>query len=228
MPHAPQTKDTSPAARWQQFLEARSTLGETDGARQEWHKGRNRYSVWLLRLNHEEIRRRCRLITSSLQPWLHPQPLDDLHITLAIAGFPGFVCMRNDDVDNATLRHQAQSVAQMDLALQLYVHGACSFLSAPYLDVSDDGEALQRLRSVLDPPGRALTIETFIPHVTLGRWRGGHCTTMLANVLKPFWDLPALAIEPAAVELVEFATDDPEARLITRVVVPLRTRGHQR
>lgn len=224
----PQGKGPDQATRWQQFIEARSTLGEADGVRQEWHRGRSRYAVWLLRLNHEEIRRRCRLVTRVIRPWLKPQPLDDLHITLAIAGFPGFVCKLNDDVDNATLRHQAQVVEQMDLALQLYVHGACSFLSAPYLDVSDDGEALQRLRSVLDPPGRGLTIEAFIPHVTLGRWGGGHCTNMLANVLKPFRDLPALTIEPAAVELVEFATDDPDARLITRMVVPLRTRGHQR
>lgn len=87
--------------------------------------------------------------------------------------------------------------------------------------VSEDDNNLQKFRDIVDLPGRSLAMQDYVPHVTAGRWNGTHPTAVLTDILERFADLPGIAVQAKAVELVEFATDDPFATLVTRITVPL-------
>lgn len=208
---------------WQKFRTAPATFGETEGVRANWHKGRKRYAVWVVRVQVPEVVQRVEKVGSTLAQWLFPQRPKDLHITLGIAGFPTTKCSYDDDVDEASIRLAALQLSELNLPLPLRfcVHGACAFLSAPFLAVSGHANTFERLRGIVDLPGRSLTMNDYVPHVTIGRWNGVHPTKVLADVLERFVDLPAIAVNAKAVELVEFATDDPFATLVTRITIPL-------
>lgn len=206
---------------WQRFRNAPATFGESEGVRANWHKGRKRYAVWVMRVQTQEVAQRATELASALAPWLHPQGLVDLHITLGIAGFPGLTCRYNDDVEETSIQLASLRLRELNLPLRVGIHGACSFLSAPFLTVSDQHNRLEKFRGIVDLPGRALTMQDYVPHVTVGRWNGVHSTAVLAKVIDRFADLPALEVQATAVELVEFDTNDPFASLVTRITVPL-------
>lgn len=218
-PYLPHIVSSRFACLWHDFTVAAATTVEAPGIRAAWHKGRPSYAVWVLRVQDELVQRRVSEIAEALGPRLIPEP--DLHVTLAIAGFPQTHCVEDDDVSLACLQSQAQALQGWTQAVSFRIHGACSFLAAPFLCVTDDAGHLDRLRTVLDTPGRPLTIQNFVPHVTVGRWSGAYATGPLAELIAPFMNAAPLTITADAVELVEYAAADPRARLITKINIPL-------
>lgn len=214
----PEPSSNTPSL-WRHFTDAAATTAEDAEVRAAWHKNRPRYAVWLLRVNDEAVQQRVAAVAGALAPWLVPQP--DLHVTLAIAGFPQETSVHDDDVSPALLHEQAAALRTRMRRFVIGVHGACAFLAAPFLVVSDDDDQLRQLRAIVDPPDRALTIHNYVPHVTVGTWNGRHATAPLAALLTPFLNLPPLTVPVTAVELVEYAAAEPHARLVTRISVPL-------
>jgi len=206
---------------WQKFRDTPVTVCESEGVRANWHKDRKRYAVWVIRVQAPQVIDRVLKIGSALAPWLFSQRSEDLHITLGIAGFPASKVTYDDDVDEVSIQLAASRLRELNLPLRVGIHGACSFLSAPFVAVSEDDNDLQKVRDIVDLPGRSLTMQDYVPHVTVGRWNGEHPTAVLTDVLQRFADLPGIAVQAKAVELVEFATDDPFATLVTRITVPL-------
>lgn len=204
---------------WRDFTASVATTSEAPGVRAAWHKGRPRYAVWVIRVQNEAVQERVNALAHKLAPWLTPEL--DLHVTLAIAGFPRDPCFEDDDVSVPRLYSQATEVSKRARTVLFRVEGACSFSAAPFLSVDDSEGHLHELRAVLDPPGRALSMNAYLPHVTVGRWNGAHATAPLARLIEPFINAPPLAVTANAVELVEYDAADPNARLITRIRVPL-------
>lgn len=207
------------APLWRSFTSAPTTATETPGIRADWHKGRPRYAVWVVRVSHPAVNERVAALGQALKPWLIPQP--DLHVTLAIAGFPSRQGVEDDDVSEDVLAAQADAVAAWARATSFRVHGACAFMAAPFLCVTDDHHSLRDLRALLDPPGRALSIEAYVPHVTVGRWNGAHATAAVALRMEPFRNGDPIDVKADAVELVDYDAADPQARLVTKVRVPM-------
>ena len=72
---------------WQAFQSATHTLAPTPGFRARWHAGRTTYAVWMVRVDGPRLRSRVARLQRALTPWLHPIPLDNLHVTIRVAGF---------------------------------------------------------------------------------------------------------------------------------------------
>ena len=207
------------ALLWHDFKAASATSTEAPGVRAAWHKGRQTYAVWVLRVHDETVKQRVYQLSEALREWVTPEP--DLHVTLAIAGFPQQPCVHDDDVPIARLKNQAEAVQAEAQRVSFRVHGACSFLAAPFLCVTDDDGHLARLRRVLDPPGRPLTIQDYVPHITAGRWKEAYATAVMAKRMEPLMKADPLTVTAQAVELVEYAAADPQARLMTKLHIPL-------
>lgn len=164
------------ADTWQAFQAATHTLGPTPGLRSRWHAGRQAYFVWMVRLDDPRLRERVAAVQRTLEPWLDPQPLDQLHITICVAGFPaprtrsdsGFPLP--DHVDPAALQSTLQRLNCAPPTLD--IGGANSFTSAVFLEVQDADATLadlrSRVRGSLDPETRNAP---WLPHVTVGSWR---------------------------------------------------------
>jgi hypothetical protein len=114
-------------AVWERFCSEPLTLGPSEDVREAWHRGRDRYAVWLLRVEHADVCRRVTQIAESLAPIASAVPANQHHITLFVAGFPrrasAHVQARpagveqrvaevlDDDVELELLEEQAKSVA---------------------------------------------------------------------------------------------------------------------
>ncbi|MCG5056027.1 MAG: 2'-5' RNA ligase family protein [Myxococcales bacterium] len=203
------------------FAAGPDTLVESAGVRQAWHRGRSRYAVWIVRVDDPEVHARVAAAQRTLSAWIEPLGAEDLHITLAVAGFVAPRATANDDVTPTALAQQAALARTVGGPFVYRIGGLHSFLGAPFLAIEDVTGSLARLHGALTAPGCPLAPTRYLPHLTVGRYAGRFPTRDL---------LPALARpdEPPPrqrcfdeVELVTFAARTPHAPLVTRARIPL-------
>lgn len=229
------------AAIWDRFLRAPTTLGPTLGAREAWHKGRARYAVWVLRVNDPPIAERADRIAASLGAMASPVPHTQHHITVWVSGFPLPMNaprkadtstranplppagqetpgeLLDDDVDQALLDEQARAVSEASLSpFELLLGGVNSFLTAPFLHVSDPSDGIGRLRAQLGLPLqrrglRELRFAPFVPHLTVAHFAAGVATEDIVPKLEPFRQLPDLRYKVNSLELVDFCANTAHA-----------------
>ena len=158
---------------WSSFTAASHTLGPTPGLRTRWHAGRRHHAVWMVRVDGPVLRERVAQLQRTLGPWIQPVPLDDLHVTLRVAGFltprlhrdPAFPVA--DHAPPATL--QATLTQLPSTAPRLQIGPANSFASAPFLEVLDPAGDLARLRTQLAHAGAdEVRGSPWLPHLTVG------------------------------------------------------------
>jgi 2'-5' RNA ligase len=161
---------------WASFTAAEHTLGPTPGLRTRWHAGRQHYAAWMVRVDGPVLRERVAQLQRALGPWIRPVPLDELHITLRVAGFlsprpyedPGFPVA--DHTMSGTLEATLRRLPA--LAPRLQIGPASSFASAPFLEVRDPVGDLARCRALLTRAGADEVRESpWLPHLTVGTWR---------------------------------------------------------
>ena len=184
---------------WTTFLAAPHTLGPTPGVRDTWRRGRDRYAVWVFRVDDPAILERRRAVGEALAPHglvgLHAA-----HLTVFVAGFPACVVVHDDDVSEEGL-NTALAALQADppLAPVLTVGGASAFLSCPFLEVHGD---LSLVRARLG--GGEVRFAPYVPHITVGAFGDDRPTGPIAAALQPFRDLAPIRWAPRELELVTF------------------------
>lgn len=206
---------------WATFCRGPQTLAESPGVRAAWHRGRPRYHLWAFRVRAADVTERVVYLQRALDGVFDPLPREDLHITAFVAGFATDIPVHDDCVRWSALDGQAHAVRHEGRRVRLRVGGVGSFLSVPFLWVSDPDGNLARLRALLARHGRELRFAPYRPHVTLGRYVSGLPTAPVAARLAPFRQLPWLDLGLDAVELVSFEADTPGAPLVTERSVPL-------
>lgn len=226
---------------WERFVTAPSTLGPTPGVREEWHRGRARYAVWVLRVDAPAVRDRLDAMIDHLAP--HGiLPFTDPHVTVFVAGFPtprpgsptahpppggGTPALNDpDDVPEATLHAQDEAVRAARLPPpRLVVGGLNCFLSCPFLEILDPHGDLARLRAPLEALRPEVRFAPYLPHLTVGAFRDDRPTGPIARAVEPLRDLPPLHLAPSALELVTFDARESGGALATeRVVILSRSR----
>lgn len=214
------------AAIWAEILGAERTLGLEPGVREAWHRGRERYAVWLLRVREEAALARMaevgEAIGARLGARFRPQPASEAHITAFVAGFPSSAPSVDDDVDYVALEEQAARVAgRLGGPLRLALGGANAFLSCPFLEVHDPDGGLAALREALAAPTREIRFAPYHPHLTLGLLPESVPAAALTEALLPYREAPELQLGFDALELASFDPRVPGAPLETlrRVVL---------
>ncbi len=160
---------------WADFAASERTLGPSTGSREEWHRGRRDYAVWLLPVRHPEVVAEVSRLQALLAPFIRPVPLDELHITVWVLGFPTAEPTLDDDVELGLLaRSQGSLRADPPGACRLRLGPPGSFRSAAILEARDPHGDLVALRGrLLDGPPEQRFAE-FRPHLTLGTYTADH------------------------------------------------------
>lgn len=151
-----------------------NTVPSPDRDYPEWHRGRQRYALWLVRLECDEIRTRIAAAREHLTDLLQRPYCRQPHITLFVCGFPAEAPRWEDDYDEERFRLHEQALRTAAAGpFELEVGGLNSFASAPFLQVRDRGGRLDRIREILSRAGKDIGRESrFVPHVTVGLYRG--------------------------------------------------------
>lgn len=159
---------------WARFGSAGTTLGPTPGVREDWHRGRRWYHVWVLRVADPRVRERRDAVFQDLGAAVSPFGADHPHVTVWVHGFdaPRFV-------------HPLEGSE-----VPLSVGDASAFRAAPFLEVRG---RLDPLRAAFPGPEERWT--HYLPHLTVGSFVGGVDTAAVRARLR-LWrgidPLPAL------------------------------------
>ena len=196
-----------PSPRWQ-FSASGRTLAMEDRDYPEWHKGRAHYGVWLVDVDMAAVHTRISRARAHLSPLLGPLPARphlqrQPHITLFVCGFIEDAVVWDDDFSPAMLAAQQTALKALPLApFTLHIGALDSFDSAVFLRVHDSTGGLAALRQALGQGVREIRQSPYVPHVTVGLYRGAFDTTRVAEQLQSFADEAPI---PLRVERIHFA-----------------------
>ncbi|MBK7972776.1 MAG: 2'-5' RNA ligase family protein [Deltaproteobacteria bacterium] len=211
-------------ATFQAFRARSHTLGPSDGALEEWRRGRSRFAVWVLRILEHAVVERMARVATALGDAIVPVPAHDAHVTAFVAGFPCAGEPRHDDdVPWRVLGEQGVALrAALAAPIELHVGGANACASCAFLDVHDASGALAAARHALARIHPEVRFAPYVPHVTVGRFQDTRAAAPLAAVLARLRDERPITLTIGALELVTFdATDEGHPTLVTERVVKL-------
>lgn len=135
----------------------------------EWHRGRETYAVWVLRVEEPLILDKFKSAQEHLDGYLLEPYRRQPHITLFVCGFLVNEPQYNDDFTSAQLQAQLKIVEQAHIQpFEIEIGGMNSFASAPFLEVRDPDKGISRLREILARGGREFRTAPYRPHLTLG------------------------------------------------------------
>jgi 2'-5' RNA ligase len=169
----------------------------------EWHKGRKRYAVWVIRIDTPEVLARMQQAREILGDWLHPHGQRQAHITLFVCGFVADKQLHDDDFTHRQSDAQRAALSQLQhAAFDLEIDGADSFSSAAYLRITDRGRHLQAIRDALDTLSDEVRQTYYTPHLTLGLYRK---SLPRQHVIERLQQIPATPLR-VVVQDIHFAT----------------------
>jgi len=137
----------------------------------EWHRGRERYGVWVVPVWDAALLDYIEASRAQLADLIHPSPRRQPHLTLFVCGFHGDGD-RDDDFPPARLEQQLASLhAGAGMASVLPLAPPDSFASAAFIPVGDPLGRLAQWRLLLEAAGREIRPSAYVPHITLGLYR---------------------------------------------------------
>lgn len=138
----------------------------------EWHRGRERYGVWIVPVLQPELISYIEAARRQLADLLHPCPRRQPHLTVFVCGFPQPARRLDDDFTPAQL---ARQLALLETAAErpcpLPLARPDSFASAAVIPVGDPQGRLAGWRALLERAGPEIRQAAYVPHVTLGLYR---------------------------------------------------------
>jgi len=186
---------------WKRFAELKRVFGPTAGVREQWHRGRSSYAVWVLRVSHPAIDARVSQLAAALGAAIRPIPQRDLHVTLFVSGFPTETPSHDDDVAWSVLRAQRELFFA---PLRIAVGGSSSFATAAFLEVVDVDGGLADVRAQLAGEGRELRFSPYVPHLTVGTYAQTAPAAPVRSILERWRGESPVLLTISAVELVVF------------------------
>lgn len=189
----------------------------------EWHRGRERYGLWLLPVDDAAVLDCIADARARLADLLHPCGQRQPHMTLFVCGFPQATRVEDDDFPPGALEQQrdllkrhAGSVASLPLA------PPDSFASAAFIPVGDPLGRLAGWRTLLSHASAEIRMAAYVPHITLGLYR----RRVSAEVIRE--RLASLPSPPASLPVKElhyatYLARDQFGPLCVQHVVPLHS-----
>jgi 2'-5' RNA ligase len=199
----------------------RKTLPTELGVLETWHRGRPKFTAWVLSFEPgaaaSVLSLRMHQVRSALAPWLWTNHARAPHITLRVCGF------WSSDYAPSDLVVDRHALACADLrAFHLEIGGAGWFASSPYLRVGPAGvDEILRLRSVLETVRAEERTVPFVPHVSVGTFRREADASDIDAALAPLLALPPLRFSVRALHLVSYRTHELDGPLLCESSWPL-------
>ncbi len=132
----------------------------------EWHCGRPRYVVWAIDADLPVMQARVKAAQAQLDGLLLDGYARQPHITLALCGFPGVQPLLPDEFGTELLARQVATLQRTPPApFDVSIGALSSFLSAPYLSVTDTLGGVAHIRACLNSDSNT---QDYTPHVTVG------------------------------------------------------------
>lgn len=171
----------------------------------EWHRGRPRFSVWAIAVDHVEVEQRLEHVRAALEPLLLPGYARQAHVTVHICGFVADEWRQPDDFTPHQLQRQVEAMQALRLEpFRLRIAGAFSFSSAACLAVHDDCGSLARLRDACRSSAPSFDATPFVPHVTAGLYAGAWPMAEIERRLQPLASLPAIDLEVGVLDWMSY------------------------
>lgn len=189
----------------QAFCTHSTTIRNEDRDFWQWHKGRERYLVWMIRIDD---RNWCALLKQA-QAWmvgfLLPGYRRNPHVTILPAGFAHAGC-----IDTGRLQQMLSGQGRFPIMLD----GMTSFTGSPCFHVLDPQRALfglrQLLRTVMADSEARVPDHAYHPHMTIGLYRDRFTTADVAARIRHFSHPP---VQPVSVNRLALGMID--ARSVT-------------
>lgn len=138
----------------------------------EWHRGRERYGVWILPIVQPELLDYLACAREALADLLHPAPHRQPHMTVFVCGFHQARKRADDDFSRSLLRRQlAQLSSRAGMRASLSLGKPDSFASAAFIPVCDKDGRIAHWRALLGSISDEVRQSSYVPHITLGLYR---------------------------------------------------------
>lgn len=125
---------------------------------------------------------------------------------------PGFAEVGS--AQQEVLVRQKEALAQLRLSVfDLQVAGANSFLSAPFLDVSDSDASICSIRRCLQSVYAEERVDPYHPHITAGLYAREKPVSQIDAMLAPMREQPDLRFSVRKISLCYYAPNDIGSRL---------------
>ena len=189
-------------------MAADRTLGNEVRDFAEWHLGRRYFLVWAVSIADEQIRARVDAAQQCLSPWLIADYRRQHHITVHVCGFPARERLQPDDFPFAAAFRQFDALRNMAGTargpFELEIGGFGSFSSAPYLPVADPTGRLEQFRQLLAVEGLEVRDVEYVPHITLGLYRGAHEVADIVAATRSLRQQPAITLPVRYLDLLAY------------------------
>lgn len=154
----------------------------------EWHHGREKYVIWLLRCEeNEDIRKRFLSAREHIKEYLLEPYKRQPHITLFVCGFLVKDITYNDDILEEQIESQKEALEKSGIGkFEVEIGRMNSFASAPFLEVEDIENGIFQLRSILSKGAREFRTEPFRPHLTIGLYADQYSSKEILKRMKEY------------------------------------------
>ena len=192
---------------WNKFLGSPQVFKPSRPILDNWRKGRERYAVWMLPLNHPLIEKRIQFVNQTLSPHIKIHPVTKPHITLFALGFPSTEIIYNDDFDTAIIKQQVDFLSELQLKpISLKISSATSLLTGPALELEDLSNQIPKIRQVLNRTKNEIRFSSFSPHITTGHYLEAKAPKDFAFAFETLRSLKPITITTDKIELISFSS----------------------
>lgn len=212
---------------WSEFLARDRTYANRPRDFSGWHRGRNRYGVWVIELDSRAIAVRTRKLAAALSRYLIAGYRRQPHVTVFAAGFPctwpsipGDIAWAEVQAQARALRHEGPGPFTLRVGPLASLHGA------PCLPAEPVAPLLQ-LRRVIEGFRREERSVPYRPHLTIGLYAGAYRTAKLARRLRRMGQQHrSVSIRVDSISFMTFDTRSIRGTLRRELSIPLgETRG---
>ena len=198
--------EVSSGSLWNKFLDSTQVFKPNKEVLENWHRGRERYAVWMIRINEPLIERRIQIVNQTLSPYINIHPVTKPHITVFALGFPSTEILYNDDFDMAIIKQQVDLLRELQLKpISLKVGSANSLLTGPVLEIHDLSNQLTKIRQVLDQTKNEIRFSSFVPHITTGHYLEAKSPENFAKGFDKLRSFEPITLKLTELELINFS-----------------------
>lgn len=159
--------------------------------------------VRLIELDSMEVSQKVRTAREHLSEFLIQPYQRQPHITIFVCGFLAGTASYADDYSVEQFERHAQSLrAAAVKPFTVEIGGLNSFASAPFLEVADLEDGIERLRTLFLTNGMEIARSTYSPHVTIGLYTAAFPSSVVSERIASFPRKPC----KLTVDRVTFAT----------------------